>query len=128
MRKVLFLFAVVILVFSINVFGQSQRKKKNFYAVPEVDDEVLVSFRKKQEKLKKSHRRKSTNKRQVKPFFDEADALFGKRRRKSSRKKYANQEVSYRKKSKSKFKKGVTHDPEFENWANRKRKIKKQEK
>lgn len=126
MRKLLFLFVAIILVFSINVFGQNQRKKKN-YNLPEADDEVLVAFRKKQEKPKISHRRKST-KRKVKPFFDEADALFGKRSRKSSRKKYANQEVSYRKKSKSKIKKGVTHDPEFENWANRKRKIKKQEK
>ena len=106
MRKILFLFAVVILVFSINVFGQSQRKKKNFYAVPEVDDEVLVSFHKKQEKLKNSPRRKSA-KRKVKPFFDEADALFGKRKKSIRRKR------------------GVTHDPEFETWANRQHKPRK---
>lgn len=127
-RNLIAIVIIALALFVTDAFGQNQRKKKN-YNLPEADDEVLVTFRKKQEKPKISNQRKSTNKRKVKPFFDEADALFGKRRRKSSHKKYANQEVSYRtKRSKSKIKKGVTHDPEFENWANRKRKIKKQEK
>lgn len=59
--------------------------------------------------------------------FDEADALFGKRKRTAPRKahdKYANQEVSYRSKAKTNKRPSkqsqVTHDPEFESWANRK--------
>ena len=87
MKKVLFLTAIIILIFTANAFGQNHRKKRNFR--PEIDDQVLVAFRKKQTK-RKSHD------------------------------KYANQEVSYRKKSK--LRKGVTHDPEFEIWANRKTK------
>jgi hypothetical protein len=62
-------------------------------------------------------------------FFDEADALFGKRKRTAPRKahdKYANQEVAYRSKAKTNKlqpkRTQVTHDPEFESWANRKRK------
>lgn len=61
-------------------------------------------------------------------LFDEADALFGKRkpRRTSAHDKYANQEVSYRNKTKTTKRKSkasqLTHDPEFENWANRQRK------
>ena len=94
MKRVIFLTIIVILILTANAFGQNQRKKKHFYNLPEVDDEVL---RKKQLKPKISKHRKLT-KRKVKPFFDEADALFGKRR-----------------------KRGVTHDPEFENWANRKK-------
>ena len=60
-------------------------------------------------------------------LFDEADALFGKRKRTTPRKahdKYANQEVSYRQKTKTNKRQPkrtqITHDPEFENWANRK--------
>lgn len=63
--------------------------------------------------------------------FDEADALFGKRKRTSPRNahdKYANQEVSYRSKAKphklQPKRTQVTHDPEFESWANRKGKRK----
>ncbi|MBL8205771.1 MAG: hypothetical protein JNM09_16170 [Blastocatellia bacterium] len=63
--------------------------------------------------------------------FDEADALFGKRKRTAPRQahdKYANQEVAYRRKpNKAKLpskRSQVTHDPEFENWANRKGKRK----
>jgi len=121
MKKGFFLAAIVILIFSVNIFGQPKRKKV-VRVLPEVDDQVLVSSRKKQVKPKVFTRKKST-KRKAKPLFDEADALFGKRR-KSSNNKYANQEVSYRTKSRRKKVSGVTHDPEFENWANRKRKLK----
>ena len=59
--------------------------------------------------------------------FDEADALFGKRKRApKAHDKYANQEVSYRQSAQqTKRKPGnrqITHDPEFESWANAKRK------
>ena len=43
-------------------------------------------------------------------------------RQRKTHDKYANQEISYRKKTKAK--RGVTHDPEFEDWANRRRKNK----
>lgn len=42
------------MIFAGNIFGQNQRKKHNFYNLPEVDDEVLVAFRKKQPKPKVS--------------------------------------------------------------------------
>ena len=80
------------LIFTANAFGQNQRKKRVLHNLPEVGDEVVVEFRKKN-KIR------------------------------NSRNRYANQEVSYRKKSK--LRKRVTHDPEFENWANRSRKTKK---
>lgn len=59
--------------------------------------------------------------------FDEADALFGKRKRApKAHDKYANQEVSYRQTARpTKRKTGnrqLTHDPEFESWAKAKRK------
>lgn len=57
--------------------------------------------------------------------FDEADALFGKRKpKRTAHDKYANQEVSYRRKPQTRKPKPsqLTHDPEFENWANRKAK------
>lgn len=62
------------------------------------------------------------------PFFDEADAMFGKRKaRTKAHGKYANQEVSYRQSQRRKNRAGkikvsqVTHDAEFESWANKKR-------
>jgi hypothetical protein len=59
--------------------------------------------------------------------FDEADALFGKRKRApQAHDKYANQEVSYRRKAKPNKlqpkRTQITHDPEFESWAKAKRK------
>jgi hypothetical protein len=98
MKKIIFLSAIIVLIFTANAFGLSKRKKI-VRVLPEVDDEVLVSFRKKQTKPNVSSRKKST-KRKVKPFFDEADALFGKRRKTPN--KYANQEVSYRKRKRKK--------------------------
>lgn len=121
MKKIIFLTFIAILIFTVSIFGQ-QKRKKVVRALPEVGDEVLVNIRKKQVKPKVSARKKIT-KRKAKPFFDEADAIFGKRPK--AHDKYANQEVGYRKKSTPKKKRSITHDPEFENWANRKRKITK---
>lgn len=101
MRKLIFVFAIIVLILTANSFGQPKRKK-NLYSLPEKDDEVLVTFRKKTTKPKVSSRKKSTKRKKSILQFDEADAIFGKR-----------------------HKRGVTHDPEFENWANRKRKITK---
>jgi hypothetical protein len=82
MNRVLLLLAVIILIFTVDGFGQNRRQtpKRNF--LPEVNDEVLVSARRKQAK----HNRKKS-------------------RRKTVR--------------------GLTHDPEFEDWAHRNRKTKK---
>lgn len=99
MKKIIFFTTVLVLILTANAFGQNQPKKKN-HILPEVDDEVLVTFRKRQAKSKTTVRRIPV--------------------RKSSHDKYANQEIGYRKKSKV-VKKGITHDPEFENWANRKK-------
>ncbi len=136
MKKIILLVGILLFALSVNTFGQnnkrnrkvkktksviqynttdwdflrrknkqtSKQRKKSFR--PEIEDEVIVALRKKQTKVKVSNRRKSTQVR-------------------SSHDKYANQEVSYRKKSKIKKVRGVTHDPEFETWANRKRKTKK---
>ena len=100
MKKVLVLVSLILLILTANIFGQA-RRKKGFHSLPEVDDEVLVSFREKRLKSKNSPRRRSI-KHKTKPFFDEADAFFGKRRKRS-----------------------LTHDPEFENWASRKNKTRK---
>lgn len=97
MKKNLFLTSIIILILTANAFGQPKRKKTT--VLPEVNDEVLVAFRKKHTKPKTIHRRKSTKRKKLILQFDEADAIFGKRR-----------------------KRGVTHDPEFETWANRQHK------
>ena len=70
--------------------------------------------------------RKSSSKTQI-LSFDEADALFGKRKaQRTAHDKYANQEVSYRQQPKTTKLKPkasqLTHDPEFEAWANAKQK------
>ena len=102
--KFLYIFVIIGFIFTINSFGQTQRKKS---FRPEIEDEVIVALRKKQLKAKVSSRRKLTQVR-------------------SSHDKYANQEVSYRKKSKPRKIRGLTHDLEFENWASRKKaKVKK---
>lgn len=77
MKKTALIIIAIVLIFTVNAFGQTQRKKRVLHNLPEVDDEVLAAFRKKNLKHKTSTRRKSA-KRKVKPFFDEADAIFGK--------------------------------------------------
>jgi hypothetical protein len=100
MNKILSLSAILILIFTFNAFGQSKHRKV-VSVLPEVNDEVLVAFRKKQTKTNITSRKRN------------------------SHDKYANHEVSYRTKSKRKRVRGITHDPEFENWANRKSKTRK---
>lgn len=97
MKRTIWIVAILILACSMDAVAQNHSKKKNYF-LPEVNDEVLISSSTKQTKLKTT-KRKST-KRKVKPLFDEADALFGKRRK--THDKYANQEVSYRKRTISK--------------------------
>lgn len=79
MKKVTFILAVIILIFSANAFGQNQRKKRVNHNLPEVNDEVLVAFRQKKPKRKISKRHKSTRRSKSILQFDEADAIFGKR-------------------------------------------------
>ena len=68
MKKILFLTAIITLMLTANIFGQPKRKKKTFR--PEVEDEVLVTFRQRPSSSKAARK-----------------------------KKYANQEVSYRKRN-----------------------------
>jgi hypothetical protein len=99
MRRISLLTAVILIV-ALNGFGQAKRKKPS-YTLPELGDEVLITVRQKQQPKTSARKRRTP-------------------------KKYANQEVSYRTGPRRKRVRGVTHDPEFENWAQRKRKIKKQ--
>jgi uncharacterized membrane protein len=101
MKRVLILITVIVLIFTVNAFGQTQRKKRVLHNLPEVDDEVLVAV-----KPKTSKRRKS-----VKTIWDDTDIVHRQRRTKAktsatNRKKgkYANQEVSYKKKPKTRRK------------------------
>lgn len=86
MRKLIFSFAIIVLILTANSFGQPKRKK-NLYSLPEKDDEVLVTFRKKISKQKISHRRKSTKRKRTILQFDEADAIFGKTKSRKPRRK-----------------------------------------
>ena len=98
MRRVFLLGVILILIATVGTFGQNRGQKRKSQFRPEVGDEVLVSIRHRSTKGKTSKKSLTTRK---KGFFDEADALWG-RRRKPGSGKYANQEISYRTKSKRK--------------------------
>ena len=81
MKRVLILIAVIVLIFTANVFGQTQHKKQVHHNLPEVNDEVLVNFRKKNGNHKTSKRRKS-----IKTVWDDTDIVYRQNRKNKSRK------------------------------------------
>lgn len=85
MKKAVFILATIILIFTANAFGQNQRKKRNFYNLPEVEDEVLVAFRKKKLNKKVSNSRKSS-KRKVKTIWDDTDIVHRQNQKNKTRK------------------------------------------
>ena len=125
MKKIFFLVTIMIFAFTLNAIGQKQRKERTVNFRPEVGDEVLLTLRKKQVDSQTASQQKNAAKRKGRPFFDDGDALFGRRRQKPSTPKYANQETRFRSGIKKKRINSLTHDPEFEDWAQRKQKTKK---
>lgn len=81
MKKPALIIIAIVLIFTANAFGQTQRKKRVLHNLPEVDDEVLAAIRKKNLKHKTSKRRKS-----VKTVWDDTDIVHRQSRKNKSRK------------------------------------------
>jgi len=81
MKKTVLIIIAIVLIFTANAFGQTQRKKRVLHNLPEVDDEALVTFGKKNVKHKTSKRRKS-----VKTVWDDTDIVHRQSRKSKSRK------------------------------------------
>ncbi len=104
MKKILLIISVTILIFAVNAFGQSNKRKivrpqsKNIFKGEIVGVEPSYHNRKARKKSTTKRKKNSYNLPEV---DDEVLVAFRKKR-------------------------GITHDPEFENWASRKKAKSKQ--
>ncbi len=125
MRKITFGFVIIWFILSLNSFGQKP-EKTSFR--PEIGDEVIVKVRKKQAKSS-AVRKKPSARRSSRCHYP----MCGGKTSLENKLKSDGNEVAIeslerksampiaKRKKKPIRKRGVTHDPEFENWANRKK-------